>query len=899
MNATNDGQTAETLGALADAELAEIDALLDALLDLDATQRIESLADLDQTQPKYAPFLRRMLLTGSGSVLDRPPLSADVSTAGALQTGTRLGPWKIVAPAGRGGMGEVFRAERADGQFTLTVAIKRLHAHQSVFAPRFALEREVLARLDHAHIARLVDAGIGEDGRSWFATHWIEGLDLPDWLDTGPSLPLRLHVFCQITSAVAYAHQLLVVHRDIKPGNVRITPQGDAVLLDFGIARMLGEAREQAPTRAPFTPEYAAPEQLRGEAISTLTDVHALGLLLFEMLSGVRAFADSADNLAARVHAICNLDPPPPSEAARKATELPYPSTVLRGDLDAIVLRCLAKQPAERYASAQDLLDDVARHLRREPVDARAPSLRYRVGRFVQRHRLPLAAAAVAVAALVAGVVGIAWQAGIAAAERDVARVEARRQQVLREHLMLVFREGAHASATTPAPAGTSPAKAWLDASVARLDTAYATDAPTRRAILLALGELYFTMNDWVAARALLERYLEGPDRGAPQERALAESQLAQTLTRLGDVDAAQALLDRSRRELPDADALLAEVPASRLTAQAAILRGRGLLDEAILAQQAEIEFRRNRPDPDAHELGVAQSNLGVSLLQANRLEEAREALLTAIDTWRADGIGHNSNLAPTLGNLANIESLLGDLASADGHYAEADALSFNGNVQSAATAALAINHARVKSLRGDHPGALAQASAALEELTRYVGAESIDYAAGTLALAELALDRGDLDAAGTGAVRARDLLAAKLPAQHPLTARAEMLEARVELRRDALADTTELAQAAERLRQAPPLLRRSVLRGEIALAESALAHGRPEEARTTLSRAAQLAEGLGVAAWEKAEIELWRHRAGDLDAEAAALAWRTISATLGETNSRLAGLRPAAIVSP
>src|SRR5690606_31956112 len=219
----------------------------------------------------------------------------------------------------------------------------------------------------------------------------------------------------------------------------------------------------------------------------------------------------------------------------------------------------------------------------------------------------------------------------------------------------------------------------------------------------------------------------------------------------------------------------------------------------------------------------------------------------------RADGIGHNSNLAPTLGNLANIESLLGDLASADGHYAEADALSFNGNVQSAATAALAINHARVKSLRGDHPGALAQASAALEELTRYVGAESIDYAAGTLALAELALDRGDLDAAGTGAVRARDLLAAKLPAQHPLTARAEMLEARVELRRDALADTTELAQAAERLRQAPPLLRRSVLRGEIALAESALAHGRPEEARTTLSRAAQLAEGLGVAAWEKA----------------------------------------------
>src|SRR5690606_3516775 len=155
------------------------------------------------------------------------------------------------------------------------------------------------------------------------------------------------------------------------------------------------------------------------------------------------------------------------------------------GDLDAIVLRCLAKLPAQRYASAQDLLDDVSRHLLREPVHARVPTLRYRVGRFVQRHRLLLAAATIAVAALIAGVVGIAWQAGIAAAERDVARVEARRQQVLREHLMLVFREGAQVGATTPTPAGTSPAKAWLDASVARLDTVYA-DAPTHRAILLA-----------------------------------------------------------------------------------------------------------------------------------------------------------------------------------------------------------------------------------------------------------------------------------------------------------------------------------------------------------------------------------------------------------------------------
>jgi len=901
LNATTDGsQGAETkaLAALGDVELTEIDEKLDQLLDLDEAQRVRFLDDLDESQPKYAFFLRRMLLAGSGSVLDRPPLAAEVRGADALRAGTRLGPWQIIEPAGRGGMGEVFRAERADGQFALTVAIKRLHAHQSVFAPRFALEREVLARLDHAHIARLVDAGVGDDGRSWFATHWIEGMDLPHWLDTAPSLSMRLRAFCQIASAVAYAHQSLVVHRDIKPGNVRITPQGDAVLLDFGIARLLGEAQEQAQTRAPFTPEYAAPEQLRGEAISTLTDVHALGLLLFEMLSGMRAFA-GADNLAAKVHAICHLDPPLPSEGARETTTLPYPPALLRGDLDAIVLRCLAKLPAQRYASAQDLLDDVKRHLRREPVRARAPSLNYRVGRFVQRHRLPLAAAAIAVAALVAGVVGIAWQAGIAAAERDVARVEARRQQVLREHLMLVFREGAHASATMPIAAGTSPAKAWLDASVAQLDSAYAADAPTHRAVLLALGELYFTMNDWVAARALLERYLARPDRGSPQERALAESQLAQTLTRLGDVDAAEALLDRSRRELPDADALLAEVPASRLTAQAAILRGRGLLDEAILAQRGEIDFRRHRPDPNAHELGVAQSNLGVSLLQANRLDEARAAFLTAIETWRSDGIAHNSNLAPTLGNLANIESLLGDLARADEHYAEADALSFTGNVRSAATAALSMNHARLKSLRGDHQGALEQGSAALEELTRYVGTDSIDYAAGTLALAELALDRGDLDAAGTGAARARDLLAARLPARHPLTARAEMLEARTELRRNALADTAALVQAAERLRQAPPLLRRSVLRGDLALAESALARGRLEDARATLARALQLANELGVADWEKAEVQLWRHRAGDLDADTAARAWREIGATLGESNSRLAGLRPASAMTP
>jgi tetratricopeptide (TPR) repeat protein len=890
-NATPKVASTSEFQALSATALAEIDTLLDQVLDLDEDERERFFQQMDSSSQHYVPYLRRMIARSRVSVLDRPPLSTPTPAQPSLAVGMRLGPWQIIAPAGQGGMGEVFRAQRADGQFELTVAIKRLHAHQSSFAPRFALEREVLARLDHPHIARLVDAGVGDDGRPWFATHWIDGQDLPYWLLNAASLDERLRVFCEVASAVAYAHQLLVVHRDIKPGNVRITPSGSAVLLDFGIARLVDDADEEAQTRAPFTPDYASPEQLRGEPISTLTDVHALGLLLFEMISGTRAYANAEKNLAATVQAICFDDPPLPSVAARHGHHLPYAPNVLRGDLDAIVLRCLAKKSAQRYASARHLLDDVLRYQRREPVRARVPTIGYRFLRFAQRHRLPLAAAFIAVLALLAGIGGIVWQAGVAAKERDIARVEARRQQVLREHLMLVFREGAQASASTPVKAGTSPAKAWLDASVSQLGKFYAEDAPAHRALLLALGELYFTMNDWVAARSLLERYLQNAGDDAPQERALASAQLAQTLTRLGDLDAAEKLLDDSRSELPDANVRLDEVHASRLAARAAILRGRGKLDEAIAAQQAEIDFRRNVPEQNAHDLGIAQSNLGVSLLQANRLQEARLALLLAVQTWRADGLAHNSNLAPTLGNLANIESLLGDLHEAEMHYQEASALT--ANVQSAATAALAMNHARLKSLKSEHAEARKLAEAALEHLKRYAGELSMDYAAGSLAAAELALDRGDLDEATQMADHARELLAAKLPENHPLIARAEILQARCALATNPDTDLQVLHDATLRLRKAPPLLRRSVLRGELALAESELNRGNRDRAKEFLRSTHDLATELDVAPWEKAEITLWRYRVGDADTNSARAAWQVITDTFGPQIERFERLKP------
>ena len=357
--------------------------------------------------------------------------------AGALEAGPqRIGPYQIVDTIAHGGMGDVYRAVRDDDAFRKTVALKLVRGgrHSDYFQRRFRQERQILARFQHPNVATVLDGGTTEDGQPYLVMEFVEGQPITDFCAArGMGTRERLVLFRTVCGAVQYAHQNLVVHRDIKPANVLVDGHGAAKLLDFGIAKLLasGVEPEQAPTATVLpmmTPEYASPEQVKGQTVTTASDVYSLGVLLYELLAGRRPYEVPADSLEGIVQAVCQTEPKAPSEAVtersgttRPAGTLP-PASELRGDLDTIVLKALRKEPERRYRTAHELSEDLRRHLEGLPVTARADTIGYRAGKFVRRHRTAVAAAFVVSASLVAGIVTTTRQARLAQRRFDEAR---------------------------------------------------------------------------------------------------------------------------------------------------------------------------------------------------------------------------------------------------------------------------------------------------------------------------------------------------------------------------------------------------------------------------------------------------------------------------------------------
>lgn len=849
---------ANPLRDLDPAEARRVDALLEQAQELDAEGRTALLAQTRREAPRLADALTALLIALEEAPTLDPPLprtAVDATASEPLPAGTRLGVWRILAPAGRGGMASVYRAERADGPFEQLAAVKLLDRAGADWAARFAVEQALLAQLDHPGIAQLLDGGVSADGQPWFAMRWVDGQPLDQWLSQRRwSLGRRLALFEQIASAVAHAHARLIIHRDLKPGNVRVDSGGHAVLLDFGIARLLDASGASEATRALLTPAWAAPEQLAGGTLTTAVDVHGLGLLLYLLLSGRHPWPEALDSLAGAAAAIGQRDPPPLARAARP--DLPYPARALAGDLDAIVQRALAKDPTRRYASVEALREDLARYRQRQPVLARRGALGYRLLRWTQRHWLPASLAALTALSLLGATLYSGQQARIAAAERDAARLEAHRQEALREHLMLAFREGA-------ALGSGATARQLLDASAARLDLLYGEDPALRRAVLLSLGELYFVLGDYPAARSMLGRFLAEPGEAEVGDRVLAHAQLAQVLGRLGELDAAEAELAAATvlRGPPPEPAR--DLDVQLLAARSQLLRARGDALGGLALQREVVRQTAAAPDGSPLSLGIARSNLGMALLQADQPEAAQVEFEAALLTWRHAGHDRSGHAITTLGNLANVEQLLGRLAAADRHYHEAIALAESLTVENAALSALLGNHARLLMTRHalEAAGPRLERARALAE--RYSGPDSIDVASLALIEADLALARTDPAAAASATSRARRLFEARLGTAHPLLARVELAEARITLLRRPTAGLPALERAIRRLAEGPPLLRRQALRAELLLADAAWAHGDRPRALAALERMASNPAAPTLADWERAELRRWRARIG------------------------------------
>lgn len=483
-------------------------ALLDVALGLDPAARTRWLAELPAEHASLAPLLAdvlgRQASLSQGDWLEHPPA---FDAEPAFTEGQRIGPWRLQRPLGSGGMGTVWLAARDDGAYDRDVALKLPHAHLlgGALRSRFARERNILAALNHPHIARFYDAGL--DGQQpWLALEWVSGQPITDYCAARAlDIPARLALMRQVAAAVQAAHGRLIVHRDLKPANVMVTDAGQVKLLDFGIAKLLDDdpgssAATELGARA-ATPDYAAPEQLAGGPITVATDVYALGMMLFELLTNTRPWP--ARSALGRLTGGQGDAPLASSRAVGGAKRL------LRGDLDAVIAKSLEPDPARRYASAQAFADDLGRHLAHQPLQARRIGRWQRLGKFLRRNRRGVALAAGMVLVVLAGVAGVAWQA-------QRAEEQARRAEAIKDFLVDIFR-ASDPRLAADRPRGTMTARALLDASVPRIESQFASDPEVRIELLRTVADLYRQLGedgrylDLQARQLALVRKIYGP----------------------------------------------------------------------------------------------------------------------------------------------------------------------------------------------------------------------------------------------------------------------------------------------------------------------------------------------------------------------------------------------------
>jgi TolA-binding protein len=524
----------------------QIEAALDEILALPNSQWSAAAARLAGDDAALLAEINSLLACTGGvdAVLDSPLTVPNlvVPEYTGLAAGTRVGVYRIIELIGRGGMGDVYRAERADGQYEQQVALKLIRSELAGQPERFQAERQILAQLKHRGIAQLLDGGVF-NRLPYMAIELVNGLPITEWCRKHHSdLAARLRLFIAVCDAVAHAHSSLVVHRDIKPGNVLVTDDGDIKLLDFGVAKLLSGTPGEVTRNAPLTPAYSAPEQLTGGAITTATDVYALGVLLFELLCGELPWKSDGMSFGVAVRRILSEAVPTPSRRARASSKPPVPAGLLRGDLDAITSKALRKEPEHRYATVNALREDVERVLRHEPVAARAGARLYVVGRFVRRQRLLVATGGALLAVIVAGLVGVAWQARVALQQAQRAEREGEKATAVKDFLLDIFRQS-----SVQNPGGVEAKKVTaeqlLDVGATRIKAQLRSQPEVREEVLDTLAELNNDLGLTDRAKSLaLDNLAELQARsGGHPSAALAKLQVRLATTLIDRAEIAEA----------------------------------------------------------------------------------------------------------------------------------------------------------------------------------------------------------------------------------------------------------------------------------------------------------------------------------------------------------------------
>jgi serine/threonine-protein kinase len=760
--------------------------------------------------------------------------------------GARLGAYRIRGRIGEGGMGTVYEAVRADDEYDSRVAIKLLRqsVDDELTIRRFRAERQILANLSHPNIAALLDGGTAPGGWPFIVMEYVDGVPITTWADERRlTVPQRLALFAQVCGAVECAHRNLVVHRDLKPANILVTADGTVKLLDFGIAKLLPDPWEEAAVpaatrvgRRAFTPEYAAPEQFDGRPISAATDVYALGCVLYELLAGRRPLELAGRSFAEMERAVAAHDPPRPStvlgdERRRALGErtLARARERIAGDLDAIVLTALRKEPERRYGSVEQLARDVWNHLRGFPVSARPDRAGYRLRKLLRRRRVEVAAAAVVALSLVGGIVGTSLQARRAEAESQ------RAVEVV----------------------------GFLDAMLSSADpAAYGRDVTVRE------------MLDTAAVRA-------GALRARPAIETDIRSIIGSTYLALGEYDAAERQfrleLGAHHRAAPRGS----HSTAIALTRLAKALEFQGRYDQADSVFGEAWTLLERFPPPTPLSRGIILDNHGRILGHLGRNEEARARFEESLALTLRHDAGNDSSLATSYNNLAVVVANLGDNAAADTlmRRALAAARRRHGD-DHAQVASILSAHANVLALLGQAQRADSAYLAAIGMRRRLLGPEHPEIAWTLFNFADhLVRTRRPRQGAGL----ARQVLAMRgrsLPEEHPGVGVAMQVLGRALGQMDSLPAAERWLRASLEHRRANlPEGHWLIAAGESALGEHlVLARRYAQAERVLLAAEARLVELRGegthsvddtrsrlvrlYTAWDRpADAEAWRRR--------------------------------------